>query len=141
MSEQDRSRLYDWWCEHADESLAEYAMSCLSPVPLPDLATKDDFARFETATKDDFARLDLRVDKLDAKFDKLDARVDKLDTKVAKLDIKFVQLDTKVDLLASQHRSDREEDRRTARVRHYWLAGMALSILASVWLSAAGVVG
>ena len=64
MSEQDRSRLYDWWCEHADEALAEYAMSCLSPVPLPDLATKEDFARLET-----------RVDKLDAKFDRLvDAR-------------------------------------------------------------------
>jgi len=64
VSEQDRSRLYDWWCEHADEALAEYAMSCLSPVPLPDLATKEDFARLET-----------RVDKLDAKFDRLvDAR-------------------------------------------------------------------
>ncbi|MCY3584485.1 MAG: hypothetical protein OXG76_02170 [Acidimicrobiaceae bacterium] len=75
MSEQDRSRLYDWWCEHADEALAEYAMSCLSPVPLPDLATKEDFVRLETATKEDFARLDVRVDKLDAKLDRLvDAR-------------------------------------------------------------------
>ena len=71
MSEQDRSRLYDWWCEHADEALAEYAMSCLSPVPLPDLATKADVL----ALKEDFARLDVRVDKLDAKFDRLvDAR-------------------------------------------------------------------
>ena len=81
-------------------------MSCLSPVPLPDLATKEDFARLETATREDFARLDSRVD-----------------------------------LLATQHRSDREEDRRVSRARHYWLAGMGVSILASVWLSAAGVIG
>ena len=48
MSEQDRSRLYAWWCEQADESLAEYVMSCLSPVPLPDLATKSDIERLDT---------------------------------------------------------------------------------------------
>ena len=99
MSEQDRSRLYEWWCEHADESLAEYAMSCLSPVPLPDLATKEDFAR-------------------------LDAKVD-----------------TKVDLLASQHRSDRDDDRRVSRVRHYWLVGIWVSAVVSVWLDASGVIG
>ena len=109
-------------------------MSCLSPVPLPDLATKEDFARLETATKDDFARLDLRVDKLDAKFDQLNTKFDQLD-------VKFVALDTKVDLLASQHKSDRDEDRRANRARHYWLASMGVSILVSVWLSAAGVIG
>jgi len=54
------SRLYDWWCEHADEALAEYAMSCLSPVPLPDLATRADVL----ALKDDFARLDAKFDRL-----------------------------------------------------------------------------
>ncbi|MDE0496965.1 MAG: hypothetical protein OXH86_06405 [Acidimicrobiaceae bacterium] len=64
MSEQDRSRLYDWWCEQADESLAEYAMSCLSPVPLPDLATKNDFLRLEAASKADFVRLETKFDRL-----------------------------------------------------------------------------
>lgn len=71
MSEQDRSRLYDWWCEQADESLAEYAMSCLSPVPLPDLATKDDVR----AVKSDVARVDAKVDalavRMDEKFDQI----------------------------------------------------------------------
>lgn len=71
MSEQDRSRLYAWWCEQADESLAEYVMSCLSPVPLPDLATKSDIARLDTA----FERLDTKFERLDAKFERLvDAR-------------------------------------------------------------------
>jgi hypothetical protein len=60
VSEQDRSRLYAWWCEQADESLAEYAMSCLSPVPLPDLATISDFGDL----KDDLARLELKFDRL-----------------------------------------------------------------------------
>lgn len=115
VSEQDRSRLYAWWCEQADESLAEYAMSCLSPVPLPDLATKDD----------------LRVVKDDVRVVKDD---------LAKLDAKVATLDTKVDLLAAQHKSDRDEDRRTNQVRHYWLVGLWASTVASVWLSAAGVI-
>ena len=123
MSEQDRSRLYDWWCEHADEALAEYAMSCLSPVPLPDLATKED------------------VREVKADVAKLDARVAVLDTKVAELDTKVAVLDTKVDLLATQHKTDREVDRRTNQVRLYWLAGISASAVVSVWLSAAGVIG
>ena len=60
MSEQDRSRLYAWWCEQADESLAEYVMSCLSPVPLADLATKSDIARLDTA----FERLESKFERL-----------------------------------------------------------------------------
>ena len=40
MSEALRSRLYDWLRAHTDESVAEYAMSCLSPIPLGDLVTK-----------------------------------------------------------------------------------------------------
>ena len=46
-------------------------MSCLSPVPLPDLATKSDIARLDTA----FERLDTKFERLDAKFERLvDAR-------------------------------------------------------------------
>ena len=41
MSEQHRARLYDWWREHADDSLAEYVMSCLAPGPMTDLVTKE----------------------------------------------------------------------------------------------------
>ena len=71
MSEQDRSRLYAWWCEQADESLAEYVMSCLSPVSLPDLATKDDFR----VLRSDIARLDTAFERLESKFERLvDAR-------------------------------------------------------------------
>lgn len=116
-----RSRLYAWLREQTDEPLAEYMMSCLPPAPLPDLVTKDfltsELSRF--ATKDDLA---------------------KLDAKVVRLDAKVAQVDTKVDLLATQHKSDRDEDRRTNRVRHYWLAGIGVSTVVSVWLSAAGVI-
>lgn len=104
-------------------------MSCLSPVPLPDLATKDDLR----VVKDD-----LRVVKDD--LAKLDAKVAKLDTKVATLDTKVATLDTKVDLLATQHRSDRDEDRRVGRVRHYWLVGIWASAAVPIWLGAAGVI-
>ncbi|WP_419855149.1 hypothetical protein [Candidatus Poriferisodalis sp.] len=107
MSEQDRSRLYAWWCEQADESLAEYVMSCLSPVPLPDLATTSDierletaFARLETATRDDIARLDTAFERLESKFERLvDAR---------------------------------EADRKEARHQFRWLAGIGVSILGVV---------
>ncbi|WP_419855147.1 hypothetical protein [Candidatus Poriferisodalis sp.] len=64
MSEALRSRLYDWFCEHIDEPTAEYAMSCLSPVPVSELATKDDIARLETATRKDFERLDTKFERL-----------------------------------------------------------------------------
>ena len=33
-------------------------MSCLNPLPLPELATKEDFQRLETATREDFQRLE-----------------------------------------------------------------------------------
>ena len=40
MSEALRSRLCDWLRAHTDESAAECAMSCMSPVLLGDLVTK-----------------------------------------------------------------------------------------------------
>ncbi|WP_420610626.1 hypothetical protein [Candidatus Poriferisodalis sp.] len=104
MSEQDRSRLYAWLREHADEPIAEYMMSCLPAAPQPDLVTKDfltsELSRF--ATKEDLAAVD-----------------------------------AKVDVLVAQ----RAEDRVAGRVRHYWLAGIGLSALVSIWLDAAGVIG
>ena len=118
MSEEDRSRLYAWLREHADEPIAEYMMSCLPPVPQPDLVTKDfltaELSRF--ATKEDLAAVD---------------------AKVVALDAKVAGLDTKVDVLVAQ----RAEDRSVGRVRHYWLAGIGLSAVASIWLTAAGVIG
>ncbi len=41
MSEQDRSSLYTWLREQINEPTAEYLMSCLTPVPASDFATKD----------------------------------------------------------------------------------------------------
>ena len=57
MSEQDRVRLYRWLCEQADEQMAEYLMSCLSPVAADDVVTRE-FLRAELsrfATKDELA--------------------------------------------------------------------------------------
>ena len=70
MSEEDRSRLYAWFCEQIDEPLAEYLMTCLAPAPLSDLATKSDLQHF--VTKDELAgQLDKLRDWIDAKFDSL----------------------------------------------------------------------
>lgn len=73
MSEEDRSRLYDWLCEQTDKPLAEYLMSCLAPAPLSDLVTKE-FLSAELsgqlahyATKEDLAKLDTKVVKLDTR--------------------------------------------------------------------------
>ncbi len=70
MSEEDRSRLYDWFCEQIDKPRAEYLMSCLAPAPLPDLVTKEFFAAelsaqlARYATKEDLRRLETKIDRL-----------------------------------------------------------------------------
>ena len=93
-------------------------MSCLAPAPLSDLVTRDfltaELSRF--ATKDDLAAVE---------------------AKVAAVDEKVAAVDAKVDVLVAQ----RDDDRAASRVRHYWLAGIGLSALVSIWLDAAGVIG
>ena len=50
MSEEDRTHVYAWLREEIGERRAEYVMSCLAPVPLADLVTKehltDELSRF-----------------------------------------------------------------------------------------------
>ena len=125
MSEQDRSRIYAWLREQLDERRAEYMMSCLAPAPLADLVTRDfltaELSRF--ATKEDLAAVDEKVVAVDAN--------------VAAVDAKVIAVEAKVDVLVAQ----RGEDRAASRVRHYWLAGIGLSALVSIWLDAAGVIG
>lgn len=127
MSEQDRSRLYDWWCEHADESLAEYAMSCLSTVPLPDLATKEDVR----VVKEDMREVKADVREVKADVDRLDARVDRLD---AKVDALAVRMDEKFDRLLEQ----READSETAGKRHKVLMAAAIVLAVEVVAAEAG---
>ena len=122
MSEALRSRLYDWFCEHIDEPTAEYAMSCLSPVPVSELATKDDIERLETAferlgtaTKDDIARLGTATKDDIARLE-LATRDD-----IARLDAKF------------------EADRKEARHQFHWLVGIVVAIH-GVSVSALGVI-
>lgn len=86
MSEEDRSRLYDWFCEQIDKPCAEYLMSCLSPAPLPDLVTKDFFAATLSAELSGYAtRADLseEVSRLESKIDRL-FLLREADRKVAK---------------------------------------------------------
>ena len=134
MSGQDRSRLYAWLCEQTDEPLAEYVMSCLPPAQPSDLVTKEFLTATLTATLSHELSGFATKEELAA-----------VDAKVVALDAKVNALDVKVDLLAAQFRSDRDEDRRVGRVRHYWLAGIAVSIWVSVglpvWLGTAGVIG
>ena len=115
VSEEDRSRLYDWLCEQTDKPLAEYLMSCLAPGPPSDLVTKD----FLTGT-------------LSAELSGFATKAD-----LAEVDAKVGKLDAKVDHLVDQ----RAEDRHTSRVRHFWLAGIGLSAAVPIWLDATGVIG
>ena len=92
MSEADRSRLYDWLCEQTDEPLAEYVMSCLSTVPLPELATKADVR---------VLRAD--IDKLDGKIDILVAQ------READRDQYFAQREADRDQYLAQRKADRGE--------------------------------
>ena len=127
MSEQDRSRLYALLCEHTDESLAEYVMSCLAPAPLSDLVTKDhltaELSRYPT--KDDLATALANY-----------PTKDDLATALA-------NYPTKDEMAAgfSRMEAQREEDRQASRHRHYWLAGIGLTAVASIWLEAFGAFG
>ncbi len=58
MSEEDRSRLYAWLREHADEPIAEYMMSCLPAAPLSDLVTKQ---HLETVLSAEFSKFALTL--------------------------------------------------------------------------------
>ena len=58
MSENDRSRLYAWLCEHADEQVAEYMMSCLPVAPVADLVTKQ---HLETVLSAEFSKFALII--------------------------------------------------------------------------------
>ena len=115
MSEQDRTRLYAWLREQAGESEAEYLMSCLPPAPLPDLVTKDYFDASLDAKLSNFVTKDYFDASLDAKLSNVNARIDRLAEQQA-------------------------EDRRANQVRHYWLAGIGLSVAVPIWLSAVGVI-
>ena len=149
MSEAQRSRLYDWWCERADESLAEYAMSCLSPVPLPDLATTEDVRVVKEevrATKED-----VRAVKEDVRAVKEDVRVVKEDVRAVKDELRDVKndvarVDAKVDALAVRmdERFDRvielrEVDRKESG-RRAWKIALALPVEVVVLLAGAAAV-
>ena len=114
-------------------------MSCLAPAPLSDLVTRDfltsELSRF--ATKKDLAGLEEKVGSLEGKVGSLDAKVGSLEEKVGSLEEKVGSLEEKVEVLAAQH----ADDRATSRVRHYWLAGIGLSAVVSIWLDAVGVIG
>ncbi len=119
MSEADRSRLYDWLCEQTDEPLAEYVMSCLSTVPLPQLATKADVgvlkADIDVLRADvgvlkadiDVLRADVGVLKADIDVLRADVGVLKADVGVLRADID--KLDGKIDSLVAQREADRDQ--------------------------------
>jgi len=58
VSEEDRSRLYAWVREAADEQAAEYLMSCLPTAPMADLVTKD---YLETVLAAEFSKFALML--------------------------------------------------------------------------------
>ena len=79
MSEEDRSRIYAWLCDEMDEQRAEYLMSCLSPAPLAELATKADMLVLKAdmlALKDDFGALkdDFNVLRMQRDADRAESR-------------------------------------------------------------------
>ena len=128
MSEQDRSRLYAWFCEHIDEPLAEYVMTCLAPAPLSDLATKADLERF--VTKDELAvQLEKLKDWIESKFDRrtVQREADRAEAAVQR------QADRAE--AAVQREADRAEaaaqrlaDRTEAKHQFRWMVGIGVSI-------------
>ena len=139
---EDAIGLYDWWCERADESLAEYAMSCLSPVPLPDLATKEDVRVVKEevrATKEDVRAVkeDVRAVKEDVRAVKDELRDVKNDVARvdAKVDALAVRMDERFDRVIELREVDRKESGRRA-----WKIALALPVEVVVLLAGAAAV-
>ena len=121
MSEEDRSRLYAWFCEQIDEPLAEYLMTCLAPAPLSDLATKSDLQHF--VTKDELAgQLDKLRDWIDAKFDSL---MDQRESDRAAV-AGWREADRAE--IAAQRQADRTEAKHQFR----WIVGIGVSIFVAI---------
>ena len=117
MSEQNRSRLYAWFCEQTDEPLAEYLMSCLAPAPLSDLATKADLERY--ATKDDQAA------GLERLGDRIDQKIDRLDQKFTAL---REQDRAEATALREQDRAEHISDLRSLKAHHYTVIGFIVAL-------------
>ena len=159
MSEEDRSRIYAWLCEEMDEQSAEYLMSCLSPTPLPELATKtdllalkDDFAALKAdfaALKDDFGELRTatKADMADLRAaTKADMLALKADFAALKDDFGELRTATKADFAAlrsdvgklfdlreadrAERAREREADRADAKGLFKWAVGIVCGIVA-----------
>lgn len=89
-------------------------MSCLSPVPLPDLATKQDVR----AVKDDLRDVKKDVARVDAKVDAL-----------------AVRMDEKLDQIVQLREVDRKESGRRA-----WNIALALPVEVAVLFAGAAAV-
>ena len=103
--------IYAWFCEQPDE----YAMSCLSPVPLPDLATKDDAGSYKEdvrSVKEDLRELKRDVARLDGKVDALAVRMDEKFDQIVELHYADLK----------ERASERADDRRAASRRAWNLA-------------------
>ena len=131
MSEALRSRLYDWLRAHTDESVAEYAMSCLSPVPLGDLVTKQ---HLETVLAAEFSAFALTL--------AAQREADRAE-QAAQREADRAELAAQREADRAEQAAQREADRREtaaefaavrAEVRQQfrWLVGIGVSILGVV---------
>ena len=90
-------------------------MSCLSPVPLPDLATKDDAGSYKEdvrSVKEDLRELKRDVARLDGKVDALAVRMDEKFDQIVELHYADLK----------ERASERADDRRAASRRAWNLA-------------------
>ncbi|MDE0133390.1 MAG: hypothetical protein OXM54_00995 [Acidimicrobiaceae bacterium] len=116
MSEQDRSRLYAWLREHADETIAEYMMSCLPPAPLSDLVTKQHLEAVLSAEFSGFA--------LTMAAQRDSDRADQAAQREADRAEQAAQRESDRAEQAAQRESDREQSTRQFR----WLVGTFIAL-------------
>ncbi|WP_420625191.1 hypothetical protein [Candidatus Poriferisodalis sp.] len=128
VSEQNRSRLYAWFCEQTDEPLAEYLMSCLAPAPLSDLATKADLERYATMD-DQAAGLERLGDRIDQKIDRLDQKFTALrEQDRAEATALREQDRAEATALREQDRAERISDLRSLKAHHYTVIGFIVAL-------------
>ena len=132
MSEEDRTHVYAWLREEIGERRAEYVMSCLAPVPLADLVTKehltDELSRFAA-----LLRLEIAEQRAE----------DRKET-AAEFAAVRAEMAAGFTAMAAQREEDRKEasaqreaDRSEAKQQFRWVIGTIISA-AGVLLAAMG---
>ncbi|WP_419842351.1 hypothetical protein [Candidatus Poriferisodalis sp.] len=144
MPEDDRSRFYDWLCDHDDGRLVEYVMSRLLPAALSELVTKSDLdvaisrLKVEMAEQRDADRKAAAGQREADRKEMADQRVAARKEFSARLDQQDEKFSAKLEQQDQRVTAQLDGLRKEARDRHRLLVGVAVFLALEIAAVQAG---